>query len=150
MILQHFLMIMSFLEHEKVSLKLLQRSFDAAAVGRVLNGDAAVSIETQDAMCSGLEAGGASKSGALSLADFERFHQVGEKEVFPLSVQFWKCTLLFTLFLPYRHTYVVRILSVMLYVVGRPNRARRAGDVFLIMLFSIFSFRNRERHSRKL
>ncbi|CAN0067886.1 unnamed protein product [Ascophyllum nodosum] len=62
-------------EHGQVSLKLLQRSFDAAAVGRVLNGDAAVSIETQDAMCSGLEAGGASKSGALSLADFERFHQ---------------------------------------------------------------------------
>lgn len=56
---------------------MLQRGFDAEAAGRALNGgDSTPPMETLDALRAGLEVGGASRTGTVTLADFERYHQV--------------------------------------------------------------------------
>ena len=61
----------------KVGLGVLQRGFDAEAAGRALTGgDITPPMETLDALRAGLGAGRASRTGSVTLADFERYHQV--------------------------------------------------------------------------
>lgn len=64
--------------HPKVmGLDALQRRFDAEAAGRVLTGgDTTPPLEVLDALRAGLEVGGARRIGRVTLADFERYHQV--------------------------------------------------------------------------
>lgn len=61
----------------KVGLDALQRCFDAEAAGRALTGcDVILPLEVLDALRAGLEVGGAARTGMVTLADFERYHQV--------------------------------------------------------------------------
>lgn len=61
----------------KVGLGVLQRCFDAEAAGRALTGgDTTPPMEILDALRAGLGVGGALKTGSVTLADFERYHEV--------------------------------------------------------------------------
>ncbi len=56
---------------------MLQSGLDAEAAGRALTGgDSTPPIETLDALRAGLEVGSASRTRTVTLADFERYHQV--------------------------------------------------------------------------
>ena len=68
----------------KVPLKNVQASFYAEAAGRALSGNDTTTMETLDALRSGLGVGGVSKNGVVTLADMERYHQVSHS-VTPLG-----------------------------------------------------------------
>ena len=61
----------------KVCLDALKRCFDAEAAGRTLaGGDTTPPLEVLDALRAGLEVRGTRRTGMVTLADFERYHQV--------------------------------------------------------------------------
>lgn len=61
----------------QVGLNVLQRCFDAEAAGTALTGGVATPpLETLDALRAGLGVGGASRTGSVTQADFERYHEV--------------------------------------------------------------------------
>ncbi|CAM9350177.1 unnamed protein product [Pylaiella littoralis] len=63
-------------ENDEVGLGVLQRCFDAEATGRALTGgDTTPPMEILDALRAGLGVGGALKTGSVTLADFERYHE---------------------------------------------------------------------------
>ncbi|CAM9577408.1 unnamed protein product, partial [Ectocarpus sp. 4 AP-2014] len=62
--------------NDKVGLDVLQRWFDAEAAGTALTGGVATPpLETLDALRAGLGIGGASRTGSVTQADFERYHE---------------------------------------------------------------------------
>lgn len=56
---------------------MLQRCFDAEAAETALTGGVATPpLETLDALRAGMGVGGASRTGSVTQADFERYHEV--------------------------------------------------------------------------